>query len=156
MNKERTVGLIFFGNITDEEIKSIPKDFHGDIIVIGNIRCKGKCVIPGSLWLNGDLFAQGLDVEGGFYTKVGTTIVISGGINVSEDFILKEAGEIRSRCINVGGDFEGEGTIISTSIDVYGRFAFKGKINSGGNKIRAGELEIDAVINECGGIKSGW
>lgn len=156
MNMERAAGLIFEGKITDEQIKKIPKDFRGDIIVNGNIICLEDCKIPGSLWINGNLEAKHLRVEGDLFAKKGTTLITEEGIDVSGDFIFKEYCDIDTTCINVGGDFEGKGEIDSTDINVYGTFEFYGKIDLNNFKIHAGKLELGATITKCEGIKSGY
>lgn len=161
MNKERTAGLIFFGDISDEEIRSIPEDFHGDIIVTGDINCKGECRIPGSLWIEGDLKAIYLKVEGDMfvnaYSKIKTT---EYGIDISGDAVLGEGCFIDSMSkINVGGDLElkeGEGKIDATGINVYGTFEFFGEIFLNACSIFAGKLKFFGELNDCQEIITGW
>ena len=158
MNKERTAGLIFEGEITDEQIKKIPKDFGGEIFlkgsVIGNYNTSYQ--IPGSVWLDGYFKAKYLKVEGDLILESEAMLKIKDGLDVSGNVILKENSYIETTDINVGGDIEGVGRIDSGNINVYGTFSFKGEIALYGNKIYAGKLDIDAVIDDCGGIKSGW
>ncbi len=154
MKKERETVLILEGEITEEQIQKIPKDFRGDIIVNGNIVCLGKCEIPGSLWLNGNLEAENLRIEGDMFCKNSCNILPEKGVDISGDLFLKEACNIDATYINVGGDFEGNGTINSTDINVYGMFKFRGEIDLHTYKIYAGKLDLDARIGNCHGIKT--
>lgn len=155
MNKERTAVLILEGTIADEQIAKIPKDFQGDIIANGNIVCNENCEISGSLWLNGVVEVPYLKVNGDLFGEDGISIETNNGVDVLGDVVLKEC-YIDTADINVGGDFEGYGKIDSTFINVYGKFGFDGEIDINGYKIHAGELELDAEISQCEGIKTGW
>lgn len=92
MNMERTAGLIFEGEITDEQIKQIPKDFRGEIVlkcsVIGDYQTSYK--FSSSLWLDGCLKAKYLKVEGDLILESRADLKITDGLDVSGDIILRE------------------------------------------------------------------
>ena len=159
MNMERTAGLILKGQITNDQIEKIPKDFNGDIIVNGDIKCDGLCEIPGSLWLYGNMEANTIKVAGDLNLLAPNSYIIArnGEIGVSGDFILRGSCDLYAPGdINVGGDLEGKGLITALNLNVYNRCIFFGEISLGEGVIHAGELNIDAKISNCGGIKSGW
>lgn len=155
MNKERTSVLILEGEITDAQIAKIPKDFQGDIVVNGDIICDERCEILGSLWLNGNVDVAYLKVNGDLFGEEGINIVTAHGVDVSGDVVLKNC-YINVTDINVGGDFEGSRYINSTCINVYGKFKFDGRIDLNSYEIHAGKLELDAEIENCSRIKTGW
>ncbi len=148
MKKERTAGLILKSKtdkITMKQIRRIPEDFKGDIIANDDIYCSNQdVIIPGNLWLNGDLEVQYLKVKGDLFIKKGKLISAQRGIDVCGD-LVQEHCNIGTKTINVGGDLEATGTITSTDINVCGKFKFSGLIDNKGYKIHAGEIDFDKV-----------
>ena len=97
MSKERTTGIdsnsiiVFNGDI--RELKSIPKDFCGDIIVHGDIdlnlwRGLESLIANCSIWCEGSIRCYHIKINGSLY--VNGMIRASGDIICSEDIICTD------------------------------------------------------------------
>ena len=130
MNKERTAinlnsVVIFDGDVTDENLKIIPEDFRGDIVVHGDMTVKEYycTIIPCSLWVSGNIQTGDINVAGDFCCE---RTINAGDINVTGDFYCK--GYIRASDINVAGDFYGKGIINADDINVAGDFYYEREV----------------------------
>lgn len=172
MNKERTAinlnsVVIFNGDVTDENLRIIPKDFRGDIVVNGNMSFKEDRYIPCNLWITGNVFCYcnraiyvngdcyiggtidsgNIKVDGDLYCKGylnAHRIRIEGDLIVSDDKSFHK-GDIISNDIMVAGDVFCEGDIRSKDIIVAGNLFCKGDIRSK-DIIMLGDLEAKKCI----------
>lgn len=141
MSKERNKNysntvIMFHGDVTEYDLKSIPDDFDGDIIVSGDVIIHSKNFnIPYSLWIYGALFSEySINIIGDVFCS-STINIFLGGIRVLGDLYCGH-GVAATEQINVGGTFLAKSSIFATVINVGGDFFYKA------NKVWANEINV--------------
>ena len=127
--KGRPATKFTVGNITRaEELKMIPEDFEGDIVILGDL--SGHSIqVNGNLWVMGKIFTHKIIVNGSLYCY---DRVEANYITVKEDLIIFDTYLDYSHCVPgawpsitakhliVGGNVECSGTLDASDVSVEG------------------------------------
>lgn len=152
MKERQNLGpiVVFNRDITLEDIKAIPSNFCGDIVVHGNFYygelfskkyfkedLKLCCIIPGNLWIFGDIFLTigKLIIKGDLHC-VGDGVSRRGDfgyVDVESDYVSPFETEnriykVHTESIEVDGDFSiiGDGDVYIETMTVGGSFTHIG------------------------------
>ena len=130
--------IVFDSDVLSSELKSFPKDFKGDIFIIGSliydesivIECDNLFVMNEisdyeceSIIINGNVYSKDIDC---FSINVNGSVYSSGNlncveINVAEDLHVKGNVNAHKNDINIGGEFICEGSVIADDVFVLKR-----------------------------------
>lgn len=133
------------GNFTPDDLKLIPEDFDGDVVIMGTLTGEGDIHFKGGLWVYGQIEIEG-DIEAEFVFAEGIIcetlkaedIVVSGTHAKTKDIAKMKRG-IACCEIIVAGDLLSIGTVVLNN-------------NSTNTEISGGTIECEADIEVFGNV----
>lgn len=119
--------IAFDGDLTDRNLKAIPEDFKGDIVVYGNVSLtEPYAKIHGNLWVHGNISAWQMKIHGdvtcggNIYTwdsEFVGNLTCKGSIDVYGD-------------IDIAGNLNCDGDIYAETLDIAGEKRCNGQIHA--------------------------